>query len=328
MRRRQFIGLTTAAGLAVPLASAKAQQSTKPVIGYLSFAAFRSLPAQLGGFRAGLAAEGFVEGQNVFIEYRSADSKDGVLPDLAADLVRRGVDVLAALGPPAALAAKQATRSIPIVFASGADPLQLGLVSRFNEPGGNVTGVYFLSSELVAKRLGLFHELVPRARRIAVLINHTNVQEAALNVRSVADAARTLGLEVRIFEAGTSAEIDAAFAALVDWQADALFVGPGPFFSSQRVQLATLATRHSLPASYSVREIPEVGGLMSYGSNVAISYRQAGAYVGQILKGAKAGDLPVVQPTHYHLVFNLKTAKALGIEVPPMLLARADEVIE
>ncbi len=328
MRRIEVVGLMLVAAMVVPLAQVNAQQPAKPVVGYLSFAAAQSLPAQLGGFRAGLAAEGFVEGQNVTVEYRSADSKNAVLPGLAAEFVQRRVDVLAALGPPAALAAKQATQTIPIVFASGVDPVQIGLVSSFNKPGGNITGVYFLSSELVAKRLALLHELVPRARRIAVLVNPSNAEEAAMNTRSVTSAARALGLEIEIFNASTGAEIESAFAALVGWRADALFVGAGPFFSGQRTVLAGLAARHALPASYSVREVPEVGGLMSYGSNVAISYRQAGAYVGRILKGAKPGDLPVVQPTHYHFVINLKTAKTLGIEVPPMLLARVDEVIE
>src|SRR6266849_1912985 len=327
LKRREFFSLLGATAF-WPL-TARGQQPAEPVIGYLSVQAIAARPNYLAAFRKGLAAEGFAEGQNVTIEYRSADGRPDRLPDLAADLVRRQVAVIAtAGGPPAALAAKRATGTIPIVFASGGDPVQLGLVSSFNQPGGNLTGSYYLLTELVAKRLALMHELLPAAKRIAVLVNPANAAEAEPTVQNASAAGRAPGLNIQVFNAGTSGEIDAAFAAIAGWRPDALVVGPDPFFSSQGAQRLTLSQRHALSASYFSRDLVEAGGLMSYGPDLADNQRQLGVYAGRILKGEKPGDLPVVQPTKYDLVVNLKAAKALGIEVPPMLLARADEVIE
>ncbi len=328
MRRREFITLVGSATAAWPR-SLGAQQPARPVIGYLSFAPIDARPHYFAAFRKGLDAEGFVEGQNVTIVYRDAGGRTERLPELAADLVRRNVAVIAASGgPPAALAAKRATQAIPIVFTSAADPVQIGLVSSFNRPGGNLTGVYFMVAELVAKRLALLHELAPRIKRVAVLVNPADASTFGPTVRSAAVAGRALGLDIQVFNASTSGEIDVAFAALMSWRPDALFVGPGAFFLNQRAQLVTLAARHALPASYSSRDYVEAGGLMSYGPDIADGYRQAGVYVGRILKGEKPGDLPVVQPTKYELVINLKTAKALGLAVPPLMLELADQVIE
>ena len=327
MRRREFI--TLLGGAAAWPSVARAQQPAEPVIGYLAVQAIAARPHYLAAFRKGLAAEGFVEGQNVTIEYRSADGRSERLPDLAADLVRRQVAVIASAGgPPAALAAKRATETIPVVFASGGDPVQLGLVPSFNRPGGNLTGLYYQLTELVEKRLALLHELVPSAKRVAVLVNPTNPAEAEPTVRNASTARDALGLEIHVFKASTNGEIDSAFTTMADRRPDTLFVAPDTFFNSQGMQLVRLAARHALPASYFSRDIVEAGGLMSYGPNLAEQQRQLGIYVGRILKGEKPGDLPVVQPTNFELVINLKTAKALGIEVPPNLLARADEVIE
>jgi len=250
------------------------------------------------------------------------------LSELAVELIRRQVAVIFASGPPAALAAKRSTQAIPIVFLSGGDPVQMGLVSSFHRPDGNVTGFYFLATELVAKRLALLHELLPRAERVAVLVNPTNAATAEPTARDVAVAGRALSLDIQVFNASTREEIDSAFAAFLRWRPDALFVGPDPLFNTERAQLVTLAARHALPASYFQRDHVEANGLMSYGPDYADSYHQAGVYVGRLLKGARPADLPVQQPTKYELVINLRTAKALGLTVPPMLLARADEVIE
>jgi putative ABC transport system substrate-binding protein len=325
MRRREFVMLVGGAAAWPP--AARAQQPTIPVIGFLG-PALDTRQHWLAAFRKGLVAEGFVEGQNVTIEYRSADSGAEGLPELAADLVRRQVALIFASGPPAALAAKRAKLTIPIVFVSGGDPLQMGLVSSFHRPGGNVTGFYFLASELVAKRLALLHELLPRAKRVAVLVNPTNAATAEPTVRDVIVAGRALNLDIQVFKASTSREIDSAFAAFSNWRADALFVGPDPLFNTERAQLVTLAARHTLPASYFQRDHVEANGLMSYGPDYADSYRQAGAYVGRLLKGARPADLPVQQPTKFELAINLKTARALGLDVPATVLARADEVIE
>jgi ABC-type uncharacterized transport system substrate-binding protein len=325
MRRREFITLIGGAAVAWPLA-ARAQQRVAPIVGFLG----PGLDARqhwLAAFRRGLGAEGFVDGQNVRMEYRSADGGARGLPELAADLVRREVAVIAVAGPPAALAAKRATQTIPIVFVSGADPVQMGLVSSFHRPDGNVTGFYFPVTELPAKRLALLHELVPGAKRIAMLVNSASAT-AEPTVREVAVAGHALSLEIEVFNASTSVEIGAAFAALSRWRPNALLVGSDPLFNTERKQLVALAARAGLPASYFQRDYVEAGGLMSYGPDYGDSYRQAGAYVGRILKGARPADLPVQQPTKLELVINLTTAKALGIEVPPMLLARADEVIE
>jgi putative ABC transport system substrate-binding protein len=323
MKRREFLGVLGGAAATWPLA-ARAQQ---PVIGFLG-PALATRRHWLTAFRRGLGTEGFIERQNVTIEYRSADGGAEGLPELAAELVRRQVAVIFASGPPAALSAKRSTQTIPIVFVSGGDPVQMGLVSSFHRPDGNITGFYFLASELVAKRLALLHELLPGAKRIAVLVNPTNAATAGPTVRDVAVASRALGLDIRVFNASTSGEIDAAFAAFSSWRPEALFVGPDPIFNTERAQLVTLAARHTLPASYFQRDHVEANGLMSYGPDFANFYHQAGVYVGRLLKGAKPADLPVQQPTKFELAINLKTAKALGLEVPLTLLARADEVIE
>jgi ABC-type uncharacterized transport system substrate-binding protein len=321
IRRRQFIRLLGGAA-AWPLA-ARAQQGT-PVVGIISAAPAHLLDA----FRRGLAETGYIEGQNVAIEYRMAEGRYDRLPDLAADLVRRQVSVIAAVGSTPTLAAKAATQTIPIVFGIGEDPVTLGLVASLARPGGNATGINFFVAEIVAKRLGLLRELLPTAARIAVLVNPTNVSNALATRRDAEAAAGALGLQVLFFNASSSGEIDAAFAALMREQPDALLVAPDGFFVNRRVQLTALAARHALPATYAVREYVEAGGLMSYGTSIPDMNRQVGVYAGRILKGAKPAELPVVQATKFDLVINLQTARLLGIEVPPMLLARADEVIE
>jgi putative tryptophan/tyrosine transport system substrate-binding protein len=325
LKRREFIMLLGGA-VALPLV-ASAQQVVKAVIGFLS-PALATRQHWLAAFRRGLGTEGFIEGQNLTIEYRSDDGGAEGLPELAADLVRRQVAVIFASGPPAALAAKRSTQTIPIVFLSGGDPVQMNLVSSFHRPDGNVTGFYFLATDLVAKRLALLHELLPRAKRVAVLVNPTNAATAKPTAHDVAIAGRALSLNIEIFNASTVGEIDAAFAAFSGWRAEALFIGPDPFFNTERAQLVTLAARHALPASYFQRDHVEANGLMSYGPDFADSYHQAGVYVGRLLKGARPADLPVQQPTKLELAINLKTAKALGLTVPPTLLATADEVIE
>jgi ABC-type uncharacterized transport system substrate-binding protein len=324
LKRRKFITLLGGAAAAWPLA-ARAQQPAMPVVGFLG-PALGTREHWLAAFRTGLGAEGFVEGQDVMIEYRSADGAAEGLPELAADLVRRQVAVIAASGPPAALAAKRATQTIPIVFVSGGDPVQMGLVSSFHRPARNVTGFYFLTTELVAKRLALLSELLPGSKRVAVLVNPANAATTEPTMRDVAVAGRALRLDIQAFNASTSGEIDAAFAAFSSWRPEALFVGPDPLFNTERAQLVALAARHALPASYFQRDYVEAGGLMSYGPDYADFFHQAGVYVARIF-GARAADLPVQQPTKFGLVINLKTARALGLEVP-QLLARADEVIE
>ena len=327
MRRRQFITLLGGAAVSWPLA-ARAQQPTMPVTGFLHPTSLDAYADRLRPFREGLKDAGFIEGENVAIEYRWAENQTDRLPALAAELARRQVAVIAAPGPPAALAAKAATTTIPIVFLMNEDPVRLGLVASLARPGGNLTGVNLFSGELVAKRLELLREFVPAATRVAVLVNPANAANAETTLRDVEVAARALGLQIQALNASTSREIDAAFATFVRQQPDALFVGPDPFFSPRRVQLAILAARHAVPASASSREFPEAGGLMSYGPNVADTYRQVGVYTGRILKGAKPADLPVVQASKFGLVINAHTARALGLIVPPTLLAGADEVIE
>ena len=280
-------------------------------------------------FLQGLAEAGYVEGQNVALEYRWAEGRYDRLPELAADLVRHRVSVIAVpASTPASLAAKATTTTIPIVFSVGDDPIRLGLVASLARPGGNATGVNFFIAELAAKRLGLLHELVPGATRVAVLVNPTDAIRTESNVRDVEAAARALGLQIHVFNASTVGEIDATFTAIVRERFDALFVVPDAFFANRRVQLATLAARHAIPAAHAQRDFVEVGGLMSYGTNLADARRQVGIYTGRVLKGEKPADLPVLQPTQFELVINVTTAKALGLEVPPTLLARADEVIE
>ena len=328
MRRREVITLLGGAAAAWPRA-ARAQQAAMPVIGYLESRSPDALLAdRLRAFRQGLKDTGYVEGENVRIEYRWAENQVDRLPMLAAELVRQRVNVIATTGGElVALAAKAATVTIPIVFGVSEDPVPYGLVDSHSRPGGNATGVNFLVTELGSKQLGLLHELIPAAARVGLLVSPKSpIAERVM--RDVTAAASAIGLQVDVVQASDSREIESVFGTLVHNKADALLVGPGPFFVSRRLQLAILAARHALPAVYNVREYAEAGGLMSYGTNVRDAYRQIGVYVGRILKGAKPADLPVVQSTKFELVINLPTARALGIEVPPQLLARADEVIE
>ena len=326
MRRRKFITLIGGAA-AWPLA-ARTQQSAIPVIGFLD-ATSDNLAEHLRAFRGGLAETGHVEGQNVAIDFRLAEGQLDRFPSLAADLVRRQVSLIAVPGSAAAaLAAKAATTTIPIAFGVPEDPVKLGLVASVPRPGGNATGINFFTAEVMAKRLGLLRELVPAAARLAVLINPANVGRGPLTRAELEPAAGVLGLQLQFYDASTNQEIDAAYARLVHERPDALFVSSDVFFTSRRVQLISLAARHALPAAYSVREFVEAGGLMSYGTNITDMYRQVGVYSGRILKGEKPADLPVLQVSKFELVINLQTAKLLRIDVPPMLLARADEVIE
>jgi putative ABC transport system substrate-binding protein len=328
MKRREFITLVGGVGVGWPLA-ARAQQPKTPVVGFLHPTSPDTYTARLRGFHQGLKETGFVEGENVAIVYRWAENQIDRLPELAAELVHRRVAVIAtAGGAAAAFAAKGATATIPIVFNVAGDPVKLGLVASLNRPGGNLTGISSLNTELTAKRLELLRELVPAAVRVAVLVNPTNAANAETNLREVEPAARALGLQIQVFNARTSREINAAFATFVSERPDALFVGNDAFFSSRRVQLATLAARHAVPATFAVRDIAEAGGLMSYGANITDALRQVGVYTGRILKGAKPADLPVVQTTKLELVINAETARMLGLTVPPQLLATADEVIE
>ena len=326
MRRRKFITLIGGAA-AWPLA-ARTQQSAIPVIGFLD-ATSDNLAEHLRAFRGGLAETGHVEGQNVAIDFRLAEGQLDRFPSLAADLVRRQVSLIAVPGSAAAaLAAKAATTTIPIAFGVPEDPVKLGLVASVPRPGGNATGINFFTAEVMAKRLGLLRELVPAAARLAVLINPANVGRGPLTRAELEPAAGVLGLRLQFYDASTNQEIDDAYARLVHERPDALFVSSDVFFTSRRVQLISLAARHALPAAYSVREFVEAGGLMSYGTNITDMYRQVGVYSGRILKGEKPADLPVLQVSKFELVINLQTAKLLRIDVPPMLLARADEVIE
>ena len=327
LRRRQFLTLLGGAAAPWPLA-ARAQQPSMPVIGFLHSGWPELNVNQVATFRKGLGEAGYVEGQNVAIEFRWAAGQDDRLPDLAADLIRRRVAVIATrAGTPASLAAKATTTTVPIVFAIGPDPVAMGLVASLNRPGGNATGVSFQNVELVAKRLGMLRELAPGANRFVALVNPNTAFIAAI-VKELQASASALGLSIEILRAGTGREIDAAFANLVQKPDVALFVGPDAFFTSRRAQIVTLAARHALPAIYYAREFPEIGGLMSYGPDLANAYQQTGIYVGRILKGEKPADLPVVQPTKFELVVNLNTARALGIAIPNTLLAVADEVIE
>jgi ABC-type uncharacterized transport system substrate-binding protein len=328
IRRREFITALGGAAATWPLA-ARAQQVAMPVIGFLHGQSRDAYADRLRGFHRGLKDSGYVEGENVTIVYRWGENQIDRLPALADDLVRRQVAVIAAAGGAAViLAAKAATTTIPIVFTIIDDPVKLGLVASLARPGGNLTGINFLSGEVVAKRLELLRELVPAATRVAVLVNPTNGVDAETTVRDVAAAALTIGFQIQVLNASTSREIETAFATFVRERPDALFVGPDPFFGGRRVQLATLATRHAIPTAYALRDYAEAGGMMSYGANVADAYRQVGDYAGRILKGAKPADLPVVQASKFELVINTVTARMLGLTVPPSLLARADEVIE
>jgi putative ABC transport system substrate-binding protein len=327
MRRREFITLVGGAAAAWPLA-ARAQQPAMPVIGYLSSMSPETrLDSSPAAFRKGLGEIGYLEGRNVSIEYRYARNENDRLPALAADLVRRRVAVIATFSAVPALAAKAATTTIPIVFGIPGDPVKLGLVASLNRPGGNVTGVSVLNGELAGKQLGLLHELLPGAARFAVLIN-PNSPDAESVIADLHAAASAIGRQIDVLYAGSSRDIDRAFASLVESRADALLISADPLFGNRKVQLATLAARHTVPAISGDPTLAEVGSLMTYGSSNADRFRTIGIYTGRILKGEKPADLPVLQSTKFELVINLQTARALGIEVPPALLAIADEVIE
>ena len=327
MRRRELMYMLGGAAVAWPLAG-RAQQKAMPVIGLLGITSLGPDAPYVAGFRQGLGDTGYVEGQNVTIEYRGAEDRYDRLPGLAADLVGRKVDVIATIGGNvSARAAKNATSMIPIVFATGADPVVAGLVAGLARPGGNLTGVTFLTADLTSKRLELLSELVPRAKVIAVLVNPNNPSTERV-MRDAQEAARAKAVRLQIVKATTESEIDAAFATLVQRQAGALLIGGDSFLNSRREQLVALASRHAVPAIYQRREFAAAGGLISYGANPTSAYRQVGIYAGKILNGAKPADLPVQQPTTFELVINLKTAQALGLTVPQALLARADEVIE
>ena len=324
MRRREVLVLLGGAMTVAP--ALYAQQKAMPVIGFLHFASPGLFALYLVAFRQGLSETGWVEGNNVAIEYRWAEGRYDRLPALAADLVDRKVDAIVAFGPPAARAAKNATSAIPIVFAT-ADPVGEGLVDNLARPGGNLTGLSVLTVELMAKRLELLSELVPQATVIALLVNPNNPDTEPM-IHDVQEAARSKGVQLPILKAGSESEIDAAFASLVQLQAGGLVVGTDPFFVSRREQLTALAARHAVPTTYELREFAAAGGLISYGTSLIAIIRQLGIYAGKVLRGAKPADLPVPQPTTFELVVNLKTAKALGLTVPPSILARADEVIE
>jgi putative tryptophan/tyrosine transport system substrate-binding protein len=325
MRRRQFITLLGGAAAAWPVA-ARGQQPAMPMIGFLRSTSLAASAPMIAGFRQGLTATGFKEGQNVAIEYRYADNQLERLPGLVAELIRLPVAVIVA-NVNAALAAKAATTTVPIVFATGSDPIVDGLVASLNRPGGNVTGVSFLAGLLGAKRLEMLRQLVPTAATMAMLVG-TDTLEARIERRDVELAAQALGQQLIIAPVSSEGEFDGAFTSIVGRGAKTLLVGSGPLLTSNRERLVALAARHAIPAIYALREFVEAGGLMSYGASIVEAYRQAGIYAGRVLKGEKPEDLPVMQSTKFELVINLKTAKALGLTLPPTLLATADEVIE
>ena len=326
LKRREFITLLGAAA-AWPLV-ARAQQPAMPVIGFLSSRSPGESADLVAAFRRGLAEGGYVEGQNVSLEFRWGEGRYERLTAYAVELVRRAVTVIVtAGGDPAAQAAKAATATIPIVFVSGSDPVKVGLVASLNRPGGNITGVHMLILGLGAKRLGLLHELMPAANPVGILVN-PNFADAQTQLRDVEDAAQSLGLKLVVQKAGTEFEFETAFADLARQKAGAILVIADPFFTSQRVEIAALAARYAMPAVFELREYAAAGGLMSYGPDLADGYRQGGVYAGKILKGQKPAELPVEQPAKLGLVINLKTAKALGLQIPDKLLALADEVIE
>jgi putative ABC transport system substrate-binding protein len=328
IRRRNFLFTFGGAVVAWPLA-ARAQQPVLPVIGFISAGSPDASARFAAAFRNGLNEKGYVEGQNVTVEYHWLEGHYDRLPALLADLVRRQVAVIATPGSaPAALAAKAATATIPIVFSVGEDPVRLGLVASLARPGGNTTGINFFTAEVAAKRLRLLHDLLPQGVQFAVLVNPANASTAKATLKEVQEAAPTMGLQIRTLNASTIGEIDAVFASLSSERPDALFVAPDAFFTSRAVQFATLTARQKIPATYSNRDFVEAGGLMSYGTDIAETYRQVGGYAGSILKGAKSADLPVLQSTNFEFAINTKTARALGIKVPPDVLSIADEVIE
>jgi putative ABC transport system substrate-binding protein len=328
LKRREFITLVGGAAVAWPLA-ARAQQPAMPVIGFLHFASSDGNPERVRAFREGLKEAGFIEGQNVSVEYRWAEYQIDRLPALADELVRRRAAVIVApAGPAVALAAKAATKTIPIVFIVAEDPVKLGLVASLNRPDGNLTGINFLNVELAEKRLALLRELVPAAVRIAVLVDPANRQDTESTLRNVQAASHAMGLQIQVYNASTSREIDAVFEGFARARPDALFPAVSAFFVDRRVQLALGAMLHRLPAIFSTRENVEAGGLMSYGASLRDALRHVGVYTGRILKGAAPADLPVVQSSKFELLINHQTARLLGLTVPPTLLSIADEVIE
>lgn len=328
MRRREFITLVGGAAVSWPF-GANTQQVQLPVIGFLNPTSSEGWPAdRLRGFRQGLKEAGFIEGENVLIDYRWADNQLDHLPALAAELTRRRVAVIVTTAPGSAFAAKAATTATPIVFVLAEDPVRLGLVASLARPNSNLTGINFLSAELAAKRLELLREVVPAAARVAVLVNPANVTTTESTLRDLEPAASLTKLQLQILNAGTSREINAAFAVLVRERLDGLLVAGDSFFGSRIVQMVNLTSRHAVPAIFALREYAEAGGLMSYGANIADAFRQAGAYAGRILNGAKITDLPVLQSSKFELVINAETARMLNLAVPPALLARADAVIE
>jgi putative tryptophan/tyrosine transport system substrate-binding protein len=328
MKRREFIAGLGSAATAWPIA-VHAQQPASPVVAFLSAGSADGLAAYAAAFRKGLGEAGYTDGQNVTVDYNWLEGNYARLPALMAEFVRRRVAVIATPGNTrGALAAKAVTMTIPIVFGVDEDPVKLGLVASLARPGGNATGINFFVAELVAKRLELLHRLVPKAVRIAVLLNPAQATNAETTLQSVQEAARVIGLQIHVLNASTSSEIDVAFDTLAGERPDALFVVGDPFFTSRRVQLANLAARERIPATYGQRDYVAAGGLVSYGTNIIDMHREVGVYTGSILNGAKPADLPVVQPTKYELIINLKTAKALGLTIPETLLATADEVIQ
>jgi ABC-type uncharacterized transport system substrate-binding protein len=326
LKRRDFIILLGGAA-GWPL-SARAQQNVGPVIGFLHSQTSDGFPEPLREFRQALKESGYVEGDNLAIEYGWAQNQPGRLRSLTADLVSRRVAVLAAMDTPSALAAKEAMAPVPVVFMTGIDPVAAGLVASLARPGGNLTGVNFLSGELTAKRLGVVRELIPGATRFAVLLNTVDIANSETTMRDVETAARPMKLQLRFLKVGTNQEITAAFASFVRERPDALLIGSGPYFYARRVQLALLSARYGIPTMYTQRQYVEAGGLLSYGANVSGAWREVGLYIGRILKGAKPADLPVVQASKFELVINADTARTLDISVPPSLLSVADEVIE
>ena len=327
MKRREFITLIGGAAATWPL-GVSAQQPAVPVVAFINGGGADGQATRLAGFRKGLSEAGYAQGQNVTVEYHWLEGHYERLPSLLADLVRRHVALIATLDTASALAAKTATTTIPIVFAVGEDPVPLGLVASLAHPGGNATGINYFAFEVNAKRLELMHELLPKATRFAMLLNPANTASSEGTLNAVKEAAHALGLEMLFLNASTPAEIDAAFAALARERTEALFIAGDAFFTSRAVQLATLAVRDRIPASYSSREMVEAGLLMSYGTPFVDAWRQAGIYAGSILKGTKPADLPALQSTKFEFVLNLQTARSLGLDIPPTLLARADEVIE
>jgi ABC-type uncharacterized transport system substrate-binding protein len=327
--RREFITLLGGAAAAARPLAVRAQQTAMPVVGMINAGTPEAAAYRVTSFREGLRDAGYIEGQNVAIEYRWAEGRYDLMPEMVADLLRRGAAVIATPGSTAAaIAAKASTKAVPIVFGVGEDPVKLGLVASFSQPGGNATGVNFFTVELAAKRLGLLREMVRGTDRVAILVNPRNAANAEANLREVRAAGHDVGLPIQVLNASTRSEIDASFATMVREHATALLVSGDGFFNSRRVQIVMLAAHNGIPAIYSLRDYPEAGGLMSYGTSFPDIYRQVGVYVGRILKGVKPADLPVLQPTKFDLVINTHAASLIGIEVPPALLARADEVIE